>query len=60
MLAGGCMRSKTYAHLVASRLPERLREAVVTGDRNISPVEGGIRMARLAIGRGGAPAGTAN
>lgn len=60
VLAGGCMRSKAYARLVASRLPERLREAVVAGDRNISPVEGGIRMARLAIGRGGAPAGTAN
>lgn len=59
ILAGGCLHSETYTAMVADRLPQRLRKALVTGSAAVSPVEGGIRLARQVAGRNRFPAGAA-
>ena len=50
VLAGGCMKNQDYAKRVAEKLPPVLRQAVIPESGQLTPAEGGLRLALRAAG----------
>lgn len=50
VLAGGCMKNRDYAARVAEKLPPVLRQAIIPESGQLTPAEGGLRLALRAAG----------
>ena len=50
VLAGGCMKNRDYAKRVEEKLPFELRQAILPESGQLTPAEGGLRLALRAAG----------